>query len=153
MFNLSGSELVFIAILGLIVLGPEKLPAAMRRAGKVYREVRSITGNVQREAQKLMEEPMREVRKMVDEPMQEIRKTQNATKDVFEGKMPHLQPRPAADAAAAFAAATTETAAQKTPTVHQVDATGTTGSEASTTNDATLADDAGADGSSTSSGD
>ncbi|MFM7897561.1 MAG: twin-arginine translocase TatA/TatE family subunit, partial [Actinomycetota bacterium] len=42
-FNLSGTELVFIAVLGLIVLGPEKLPGAMRKAGKIYREFRSIT--------------------------------------------------------------------------------------------------------------
>ncbi|MGA1764281.1 MAG: twin-arginine translocase TatA/TatE family subunit, partial [Ilumatobacteraceae bacterium] len=46
MFNLSGSEVVFIAILGLIVLGPEKLPSAMRRVGKVYREIRNISSNV-----------------------------------------------------------------------------------------------------------
>lgn len=91
MFNLSGSELVFIAILGLIVLGPEKLPAAMRRAGKVYREVRNITGNMQREAQKLMEEPMREVRKMVEEPTQEIRKTHNAAKDTDASIVPSAE--------------------------------------------------------------
>ncbi|NDF23584.1 MAG: twin-arginine translocase subunit TatB, partial [Actinobacteria bacterium] len=28
MFNLSGSELLIIAVLGLVVLGPEKLPGA-----------------------------------------------------------------------------------------------------------------------------
>lgn len=68
MFNLSGTELLFIAILGLVVLGPEKLPAAMRRAGKVYREIRNITSNVQREVNKVMEEPIRDVRRMVEEP-------------------------------------------------------------------------------------
>lgn len=77
MFNLSGSELVFIAILGLIVLGPEKLPSAMRRAGKVYREIRNITGNLQREVNKVMEEPIREVRKLVDEPVAELKKIVN----------------------------------------------------------------------------
>lgn len=77
MFNLSGSELVFIAILGLIVLGPEKLPSAMRRAGKVYREIRNITSNLQREVNKVMEEPIREVRKLVDEPVAELKKIVN----------------------------------------------------------------------------
>ncbi|NCZ67818.1 MAG: twin-arginine translocase TatA/TatE family subunit, partial [Acidimicrobiia bacterium] len=38
MFNLSGSELLIIAVLGLVVLGPEKLPGAMKRVGKIYRE-------------------------------------------------------------------------------------------------------------------
>jgi sec-independent protein translocase protein TatB len=74
-FNLSGTELVFIAMLGLIVLGPEKLPSAMRRAGKVYRELRNITSNMQREVNKVMEEPIREVRKLVDEPVAEFKKT------------------------------------------------------------------------------
>lgn len=94
MFNLSGSELVFIAVLGLIVLGPEKLPAAMRRAGKVYREIRNITGNMQREVQKFTEEPMREVRKMIEEPSDQLRKTGKEVKSVFEGKMPHLEQKP-----------------------------------------------------------
>jgi Tat protein translocase TatB subunit len=93
-FNLSGTELVFIAVLGLIVLGPEKLPGALRRAGKVYREIRSITGNVQREVQKAMDEPMRQVRSLVEEPATEVKKVAKDVNDVFAGKMPHLQPKP-----------------------------------------------------------
>ncbi len=106
MFNLSGTELVFIAVLGLIVLGPEKLPAAMRRAGKIYREIRNVTGNVQREVQKVMDEPMRQVRQLVEEPASELKKTGKDVGDVFAGKMPHLDPRTPAAAAAAFDAAT-----------------------------------------------
>ena len=94
MFNLSGTELVFIAVLGLIVLGPEKLPGALRRAGKVYREIRNITGNVQREVQKAMDEPMRQVRSLVEEPATEVKKVAKDVNDVFAGKMPHLQPKP-----------------------------------------------------------
>jgi sec-independent protein translocase protein TatB len=82
-FNLSGSELVFIAILGLIVLGPEKLPGAMRRAGKVYREIRNISGNVQRQVNEAMEEPIREVRKLVEEPTKEIKNTATAAATAF----------------------------------------------------------------------
>lgn len=91
MFNLSGTELVFIAVLSLIVLGPEKLPGAMRRFGKIYREIRNISGNMQREVQKVMDAPMREVRKLVEEPS-------------------HVE-RPAAAAASAFTAATAAPAA------------------------------------------
>ena len=106
MFNLSGTELVFIAVLGLIVLGPEKLPAAMRRAGKIYREIRNVTGNVQREVQKVMDEPMRQVRQLVEEPASELKKTGKDVGDVFAGKMPHLDPRTQSATAAAFDAAT-----------------------------------------------
>jgi len=78
-FNLSGSELLIIAVLGLVVLGPEKLPGAMKRVGKIYREIRNISDNVQRE-----------VKKAMDEPMKQLKETQSAARDVFEGKMPHL---------------------------------------------------------------
>ena len=117
MFNLSGSEVVFIAILGLIVLGPEKLPSAMRRAGKVYREIRNISSNVQREVNKVMEEPMREVRKLVEEPIGEAKKFTKDAGDVFGGKMPHLQPTvfPRKDAGAPAAADTSSQPEAPTP--------------------------------------
>ena len=117
MFNLSGTELVFIAVLGLIVLGPEKLPGAMRKAGKIYREIRSISSNVQREVQKVMDEPMRQVKSLVEEPANELKKASKDVNDVFAGKMPHLERKPAANAAAAFAAASgaSTTASNATP--------------------------------------
>lgn len=117
MFNLSGSEVVFIAILGLIVLGPEKLPSAMRRVGKVYREIRNISSNVQREVNKVMEEPMREVRKLVEEPIGEAKKFTKDAGDVFGGKMPHLQPTvfPRKDAGAPAAAGTSSQPETPTP--------------------------------------
>lgn len=110
-FNLSGTELVFIAVLGLIVLGPEKLPGAMRKAGKIYREIRSISSNVQREVQKVMDEPMRQVKSLVEEPANELKKVSKDANDVFAGKMPHLERKPAADAAAAFVAASSASSA------------------------------------------
>jgi len=116
-FNLSGSEVVFIAILGLIVLGPEKLPSAMRRVGKVYREIRNISSNVQREVNKVMEEPMREVRKLVEEPIGEAKKFTKDAGDVFGGKMPHLQPTvfPRKDAGAPAASGTSSQPETPTP--------------------------------------
>jgi len=132
-FNLSGTELVFIAVLGLIVLGPEKLPAAMRRAGKIYREIRNVTGNVQREVQKVIDEPMRQVRQLVEEPASELKKTGKDVGDVFAGKMPHLDPRTPAAAAAAFDAATAPATTAATPTTEaQEPAPSTTPSTAPT---------------------
>jgi Tat protein translocase TatB subunit len=119
-FNLSGTELVFIAVLGLIVLGPEKLPGAMRRAGKIYREIRSISGNVQREVQKVMDEPMRQVRSLVEEPANELKKVSSDISDPFAGKMPHLEQRPAAAAAAAFTAAAASATPSETPDAPKV---------------------------------
>lgn len=136
MFNLSGTELVFIAVLGLIVLGPEKLPGAMKRAGKIYREIRNVTGNVQREVQKVMDEPMRQVKSLVEEPAKELKKVSTDVNDVFAGKMPHLEQRPsAAAAAAAFTAASTPAAPSMPPAPPTDSAEVTAESSPSPTND------------------
>ena len=61
-FNLSGSEIIVILLLALVVLGPEKLPDAMRRAGKTYAELKKLSSGFQDEVRKGFEEPIREVK-------------------------------------------------------------------------------------------
>jgi sec-independent protein translocase protein TatB len=60
-FNFSGSELVFLLILGLVILGPEKLPGAIRKAGRLYGEFRRITSDAQSEFRDAFREPMQEI--------------------------------------------------------------------------------------------
>ena len=66
MFNLSGSEIVFILLLALIVLGPEKLPDAVRRFGKGYAEFKKMSSGFQSELKSALDEPMREMRETAD---------------------------------------------------------------------------------------
>ena len=40
MFNLQGSEIVVILLLALVVLGPEKLPDAVRKFTQTYAELK-----------------------------------------------------------------------------------------------------------------
>lgn len=61
MFNLSGSELIVIALLALVVLGPEKLPGAIRRVGRVYAELRRISTGFESEFRSMLDEPDRPV--------------------------------------------------------------------------------------------
>jgi sec-independent protein translocase protein TatB len=61
-FNLSGSEIVVILLLALVVLGPEKLPEAIRRFGRVYGELRRMSKGFQSEFKEAFDEPMRELR-------------------------------------------------------------------------------------------
>jgi sec-independent protein translocase protein TatB len=61
-FNLQGSELVIILLLALVVLGPEKLPDAMRKLGQFYAELRKMSNSFQKEFKAAVDEPMREVR-------------------------------------------------------------------------------------------
>ncbi len=70
MFNLQGSELIIVLLLALVVLGPEKLPEAMRKAGQAYAELKKMSSGFQSE-----------FRAAVDEPMREIRDTANALRD------------------------------------------------------------------------
>lgn len=66
MFNLSGSEIIVILLLALVVLGPEKLPEAMRKFGKTYGEFRRMTTGFQQEFKSAIDEPMREMRETAD---------------------------------------------------------------------------------------
>jgi sec-independent protein translocase protein TatB len=69
-FNLSGTEIIVILLLALVILGPEKLPEAMRKAGRAYSELRKMANSFQSE-----------VRSALDEPMEELRGTADALRD------------------------------------------------------------------------
>jgi Tat protein translocase TatB subunit len=61
MFNMTGSEVMFLLIIGLVVLGPEKLPDAIRRMGKLYAELKRMSSGVQTDFRKVMDEPLKEM--------------------------------------------------------------------------------------------
>ncbi len=66
MFNLSGSELIFLVLIALVVLGPDKLPEAMRKAGKAYADFKKLTNGFQSEMKAVLDEPMRELRETAE---------------------------------------------------------------------------------------
>jgi len=66
-FNLTGGEIVVLLLIGLVVLGPEKLPDAMRKFGRVYNEVRRVATGIQRDVTSTFSEPVDELRKTANE--------------------------------------------------------------------------------------
>jgi Tat protein translocase TatB subunit len=84
-FNLSGSEMVFLLLVALVILGPDKLPDAMRRAGKAYAEFKKVTTGFQTELKNALDEPMREMKSTADtirqavDPQQYISPTKPTT--------------------------------------------------------------------------
>ena len=56
MLNLGTGELLVIAVLALVVLGPDRLPGAARQAGRALAELRKISSGFQREVQDAMRE-------------------------------------------------------------------------------------------------
>ncbi len=62
MFNVQGSELIFLLLIALVVLGPEKLPEAVRKFTKAYAEFKKMANGFQGEFRQVLDEPMRELR-------------------------------------------------------------------------------------------
>jgi len=55
MFNVGGGEIVVILLLALLLLGPEKLPDAARKAGKFMAEIRRVTSGFEEEVRSAMD--------------------------------------------------------------------------------------------------
>ncbi|MES2182763.1 MAG: Sec-independent protein translocase protein TatB [Pseudomonadota bacterium] len=80
MFDIAFSELVVIAVVALIVIGPEKLP-------KVARTLGALAGRMQKYVAQVKEEVNREVRfQELQQLQQEIKETATKTQASFQRK-------------------------------------------------------------------
>lgn len=95
MFNIQGSELIFLLLIALVVLGPEKLPEAMKKFGRAYSEFKKLSNGFQGEFRSVLEEPMRELRDTADAMRQAVNFDSNAT----PSSTPSATPTPAVPAA------------------------------------------------------
>ena len=78
--NLSFTHLMVVAIVALVVLGPERLPGAARSAGNLFREWRRLTSGLQEE--------VREVFSDFTDPFQDALSGIGATDDEDETPAP-----------------------------------------------------------------
>lgn len=120
MIEISFGKLVLLALIALIVLGPEKLPHAARTAGALLRRVRtgwdSVRAEVERELQ--VEEIRRQAQEAaaraqaaqadLDETLRKMRPNGNAP-------APAAEPAPVTEPAAATADAAEPTTAKEPP--------------------------------------
>ena len=60
MFNVGGMELLVIAIVALVVLGPDKLPGAVRQVGQVAGELRRMSKGFQTDLRGALSEAERD---------------------------------------------------------------------------------------------
>lgn len=56
MFNIGGGEVLVIALIALIVVGPEQLPGVLRKAGRYANQFRSMTTSLRQEFMSGMDE-------------------------------------------------------------------------------------------------
>lgn len=104
MIELSFTKLLLVAVIALVVLGPEKLPKAARMAGAMLRRARagweSVRGEVERELE------MEEIRRAAREAAARARSFQDSAEGVVKSA------RAEVDKTAAELTATTAAASQ-----------------------------------------
>lgn len=119
MFNVTGGEVVIILILALVVLGPDKLPEAIRKFGQFYGEFKKMSTGFQTEMRNALDEPLRELRGtadlakgIFDQPAEELKKTTDALRGAINSTMnpQPVTPEPSPGVAAALAAQQAEAA-------------------------------------------
>lgn len=58
MGSIGPAEIIVVLIIGLIVLGPNRLPEAARQVGKAMSEFRRVTAGIQAEVRDVFTEPV-----------------------------------------------------------------------------------------------
>jgi sec-independent protein translocase protein TatB len=105
MFDIGFAELLLVAVMGLVVLGPEKLPTAARTIGLWVGRIRNSLGSIQREisAELKVDELKRTAavsKKQLDEELKEMSqpyakpfgKDSPAEKSAMESPTPEFDP-------------------------------------------------------------
>ena len=105
MFEVGWSEMLVIAIVMIVVVGPKDLPNMLRTMGRMTAKLRGMAGDFQRQFNEALKEAeLEDVKKSVDSlrslnPMTEIRKQLNpfeqAAQDVRSGLDRAMKPKPA----------------------------------------------------------
>ncbi|MHA6685490.1 Sec-independent protein translocase protein TatB [Mesorhizobium sp. A556] len=117
MFEVGWSEMLVIAVVMIVIVGPKDLPAMLRTFGRTVAKLRGMAGDFQKQFNDALKEAeLDDVKKSVDSlrglnPMTEIRKQLNpfekAAADVRAGVDNVMKPKPAADPSAPAAAEAT----------------------------------------------
>lgn len=87
MFDIGFTELVLIGIVGLVVIGPERLPGVARTAGKYFGKLRKFMTNVKADVEnELRADELREILNKQQDELQSLKKVVDEVgKDVGSG--------------------------------------------------------------------
>lgn len=115
MFDIGFTELLLVGIVALVVLGPDRLPGAVRTAGlwigRIKRSFSAIKAEVERE---IGADEIR--RQLHNEQILELEREMNAIKQSLNAPLSSItEPSPAAAPAAEPTAATDSTRQDKSP--------------------------------------
>jgi len=123
MFDIGWTEMLVIAIVMIVVVGPKDLPKMLRTFGKMTSKMRSMAGDFQRQFNEALKEAeLDDLKKSVDtlrdlNPASEIKKQPNpfekAAADVRAGLQSAMNPKPVA--------AAPESSVPAEPAVHEAE--------------------------------
>jgi sec-independent protein translocase protein TatB len=119
--NLTGGEMVIIALVALLVLGPDRLPEMARGAGRMLHKLRTMTEGVQSEVRDVMADPSMQPLKELGELA--ARPRQKLTEYALEAEAEERAKREAAAAEAAAAELAAAEAAEADRTDDAAEAT------------------------------
>jgi len=114
--NLSFTHLAVVAIVALVVLGPERLPGIARTAGNLYQEWKRIRGDLEGEVREVMSEFTEPFREQFEDINQTVR---GVVDDIRHGPTdaPPLTALPPLDGPTAGGSAPTSALAAALPTL------------------------------------
>lgn len=73
-------ELLVVAVVALVVIGPDKFPEYAKKFGQALRDIRKVTSDLTEEIQKDVVEPLNEVAKPLKEAVEPINSAANDLK-------------------------------------------------------------------------
>ncbi len=91
MFDIGFTELALLMLIGLLVLGPERLPRAARTLGLYMRKARNAWGNVKQSVEDELD--AEELRKALSQVQTEVKSTGDELKKTLDAEVP-LIPEP-----------------------------------------------------------
>ena len=83
MFNFTGSEIVFLLVAGLVVLGPERLPGVIRSVARVYGELRRMATGLEKELRDTIGDPVADIKSTIANPLHDLRRTADSIRTGF----------------------------------------------------------------------
>ena len=123
MFDIGWSEILVIAVVAIVVVGPKELPRMLRSFGKTMGTVRRMSNDFKRQFDEALREAEREAgledtKKQLQsatKPLSDIRKDFDATMRQSAATAPKASPAPATPAAAVHEAEPAKTGAVAAP--------------------------------------
>ncbi|WP_425642577.1 Sec-independent protein translocase protein TatB [Marinomonas gallaica] len=112
MFDIGFSELLVVSVVGLIILGPERLPMAAKTAGLWIRKIRRSIQSVQREinSQLDQEEMQRSIKETNERIMRESANFEREMHTTKPSPKPQADPEPQAESVSTSQDTQTDTA-------------------------------------------